>query len=351
MLVASAIAIVPGVSRAWSVGSGVTPACHERFIGDAYSDSVLEFITPQFTAPEGEVWRSLSSLLLENFPIESDEITAEQRFLLVSLMVGVRAPDTDGHSITNLENLHILHGDPSPEGQYMHALRGPGDDYEAGNEAAIAGARQTILELVARGQESVDSDTQIITTPFFLDFYGRVDVQVYAPAFYVGQAAHVLQDTFSHTLRDGHDDYRTIVHVLNYIDAIGTNLKESRDGLAHSKTMDNCDRTDMSALAGHAVVATAELLSAAREQYSGREPDAVLEVLDKWISQRSGCTWENDFCDNSEGLRIARIDQTQPYLEEIFGCGTARSRGSGGVAVLFLLVILGIREIRKRASV
>jgi hypothetical protein len=230
----------------------------------------------------------------------------------------------------------------------MHALRGSGDDYDLGNEAAIAGTRQAILELVAKGQGYVDSDTQIITTSFFLDFYGRVDVQVYAPAFMVGQAAHVLQDTFSHTLRDGHDDYKTIVHVLNYIDAIGTNLNETRDGLAHSNTMDNCDREEMSTLAEHAALATAELLSAAREQYSGREPDAVLAVLDKWVIQRSGCTWENDFCDNSEGLRFARINQTKPYIEEFFGCGTTRSRGSTLAVVLFLLVIFGIRGYRKR---
>ncbi len=343
VLAALAIAIVPGMARAWNVGSGVTPACHERFMGEAYSDSVLDFVPPQFSAPDGEVWRRLSSHLLRTFPIDYEKINAEQRFLLVSLMTGVRAPDTDGHSITNLENLHLLHGDPSPQGQYLHSLRGPDDDYDAGCAAAVAGTRQAILDLVALGQTYVGSDAPIIKVPIFLDFYGRIDIQVHAPAFYMGQAAHALQDTFSHTLRDKHDDYRSIVQVLNYIDAIGSDMQESRDGPAHSNAMDNCDREDMAVLAAYAVLATEELLFAARAQYSGQDPDAVLKVLDKWVTLKPGCNLENDFCNNPEMRELARSNPTRPYLEEIFGCSSARTGGAGTLAILFLLLFTGLR--------
>ncbi len=201
-------------------------------------------------------------------------------------------------------------------------------------------------------------DEQIITVQVSLDFHGRIDLQVYAPMFYVGQAAHAIQDTFSHTLRDGADDYRSIVHVLNYIDAIGTDMTETRGGLAHSNTMDDCNREDMAVLADHAVLATTELFVAVREQYSGRDPDAVLAVLDTWVTLKPGCTLENDFCDNSERLAVARIDQTEPYLKAVFSCSAAGAnshRGVGmtvvGMTVVGLLLLLfwvGVRaRIRK----
>ncbi len=46
------------------------------------------------------------------------------------------------------ENLHLLHGDPSAIGQYAHCLRGPDDDFGAGDAAALMGTRELITELV-----------------------------------------------------------------------------------------------------------------------------------------------------------------------------------------------------------
>ena len=352
-VLAAVLAAVPGESGAWTVGTGLTAPCHERITGSAYTESVLDFAAPNLEVPAGDTWRLLSDYLLEQFPVDRDDVTDVQRFLLVSLMAGVRAPDTDGHSITNLENLRLLHSDPSAEGQYRHALRGRHDDYDAGNATAVEGTRQMILTLVGQAEDHLRPDEQIITIKVYLDFYGQVDLQVYAPMFYVGQAAHALQDTFSHTLRDWADDYRSIVHVLNYIDAIGTDMDETRDGLAHSNTMDNCNREDMAVLVDKAVLATTDLFIAVRERYAGRDPDAVLTVLDDWVTLRPGCTLANDFCDNSERLAVARIDQTEPYLSSVFGCNSAGAGGAGGVgriAILLLLLLwVGVRaRIRNR---
>lgn len=340
LLALSIMTSAAGESRAWTVGTGLSAPCHERITGAAYTDSVLDFAAPNLEVPRGNTWRLLSDYLLEKFPVDRDEISDVHRFLLVSLMAGVRAPDTDGHSITNLENLRLIHSDPSPEGQYRHSLRGPADDYDAGNATAVDGTRKMILDLVELGREHLGQDKQIITIKVYLDFYGRIDLQVYAPMFYLGQAAHAIQDTFSHTLRDKHDDYRSIVHVMNYIDAINTSMNETRDGLAHSNAMDDCNRQDMAVLIARAVMATTALFIAAREQYSDRDPDAILAVLDEWVTLSPGCNLENSFCDNPEGMSIARIDQTEPYLEMIFGCHASGAGGSGGAEIVGVLLLL-----------
>jgi hypothetical protein len=339
-----------GPAGAYTVDSGFSDPCHELMIGAAYQDFILDLPTTGMQAPPGETWRELSDFLLEHMPVNPEEVDEVKRFILVSLIVGVRSPDTDGHSVMNLQNLRKLHSDPSAEGQYAHSLRAPDDDYAEGDAAAVDGTRELILSLMAEAQryKALPPGEQMIKAKVYFDFYGRIDVEVWAPLYFVGKAAHALQDTFSHTIRSDEDDLRKIVHVLNYIDAITDNFDEDRDGLAHSDSMDHCLSEDAADLFDSAVEATTDLFFAMREKFSGRDPDAILHVLDKWVTYKPGCTQDNQFCGNTRWLELVRKQQTQPYVEAIFGCGSAGPRGR--MFPLLLLILLYFKARYRKAA-
>lgn len=332
----------PGRAGAFAVSSGFSEPCHEHITAQAYQDSILDMATPWIVVPDKGSWLRLSDYLIGLMDLDPAELDDGLKFILVSLIMGTRRPDTDGHAMANLESLRRIHGDPRAAGQHAHSLRAPDEDYAEGDQQAVDGTRERILDLVAEGQSylHVPADQQIIKVQGYLDFYGRFEIEVWAPMFYVGQAAHALQDTFSHTLRSDQDGLRKIVHVVNYIDAIGKHHKEDRDGLAHSVAMDNCFRDDMQELTQLAIEATVDLIIAVRQQFNGWDPNAVTHVLDKWVTLRPGCTFENHFCDNERWERLGRTNQTGPYVEEMLGCG-AVNMGASGAAELCLLLLLG----------
>jgi hypothetical protein len=326
---------------AYSVASGVSEACHEQLTSRAGVDILLDIPPPgSVQVPSGN-WKDISAYLLEPLGLDLGAMDDSTRFLLTSLVVGAREPDTDGHSVMNIENLHQLHGDPSALGQYSHALRGPDDDFQAGDAAAVAGTRALILELVDEAQSYLERppSEQLVKTEVYLDFYGQVDVEVYAPLFHAGRAAHALQDSFSHAIRSDQDQLRQVVHVMNYIDAITTDFKEKRDGLAHSNSFDKCNDSAIKPLSDAAVAATADLFAAVRDQFHGLDPGATEAVLDEWLTLKPGCTFENDFCDNGHWIEVARRDQTGPYVRGLFGCATGRPVGSCDAVPVHLLVL------------
>ena len=137
---------------------------------------------------------------------------------------------------------------------------GANDDGPEGDEIAITGMKSAIVDLARITFESwqLPPEQQLIVVPYF-DFYGIVDIEVWAPAYYLGRALHALQDSFAHTIRS--DDLSQIRHVLNYVDAIEGHLSEARDGLPHSAHMDSCDG-DTLPIVMTAVTASAELIAA-----------------------------------------------------------------------------------------
>jgi hypothetical protein len=361
LLIAAAVAVglvhtVGGAARAYSVASGVSDACHETITARAGVDILTDIPPPGSVHVPGGIWKELSTYLLEPLDLDLGQLDDTHRFLLTSLIIGSREPDTDGHSVMNIENLHQLHGDPSAVGQYSHALRGIDDDHEPGDAAAVAGTRALILELIEQATLYLElpSGEQLTTAQVYLDFYGRVDVKVWAPIFLVGRAGHVLQDSFSHTIRCDQDDLRRVAHVLNYIEAITTDFKEQRDGLAHSNSMDRCNSEAVQPLADAAVAATADLFAAARDQFHGLDPDAANAALDDWLTLRPGCTLDNEFCDNGHWLDVVRKDQTGPYVRGLFGCSNAGGTGSPGSATAVFLgllaLILALRHLGRSSS-
>jgi hypothetical protein len=195
-------------AHAFTVASGFTRGCHEEITWAAFQDFLLEVPAPNIPVSDDATWRELANYLLAEGPVDPELVDEARRFVLVSLIVGVRSPDTDGHSVTNLAQLRQLHSDPSPAGQYAHSLRGLEDDDGPGNKIALEGIRDQIADELRRANEylSKPEDEQNILGAFYLDFYGRIDVDVWAPMYHLGRAAHALQDSFSHTIRSSRDN-------------------------------------------------------------------------------------------------------------------------------------------------
>jgi hypothetical protein len=334
--------LAPWHANAFSVQSGFTDSCHETLSITASEGVLAEVPDSTVTLPKDNTWRSLQREFLEMLDDRTADLDDVQRFLLFSLVLGARAPDTDGHSTTNLEILRMSHADPEGEGQYQHASRAAADDYEMGDAQAIEGARQMILNLVEQAEDylALPPEQQNIKVDFYLDFYGQMKVPVWAPLYFVGKAVHVLQDSFSHSIRTDQDGLHSIAHVLNYVDAIHSGYDENRDGLAHSDHMDRCTSADIEEIVDAAVTATGEMLVAVSRQFDGTDNGAVERVLDNWLVLQPGCTKENDFCGNERWLETVQKDQTGPYLKKAFGCNIFLGPATRKTDIFTLLLML-----------
>jgi hypothetical protein len=338
-------------ASAYSVKSGVSDSCHEKITYQAYIDQAHILDTPS-ALPGDDTWKSLDG---DTFGFHSDQVSRLselETYVLVSLVIGSRAPDTEGHSIMNISNLHFLHGDDSAQAQYTHSVRGSDDDFEEGNAIAVAGARQLILDLETQSKTllSGPDDEQHIVTQVYLDFYGRIDVTVWGPAYYTGRAVHTLQDSFSHSIRSDQDSLRKIVHVMNYVDAISSDFNEERDGIAHSEYFDKCEKPEVAPLVEAAKQASSQFLEAALKPSTDGEQDSIVTVLDDWQTLKPGCNKDNGYCGNESWVKIARKKQTGPYLEEMLGCSYLGSKSTNQSVYSILLAVLAVvvwRRTRK----
>ena len=201
-------------------------------------------------------------------------------------------------------------------------IRGPDDDYQQGDSAAVAGSRILLREFIEQALDYMDRppEERVIEQEVYLDFYGKFRTPVFAPFFHVGRAAHILQDCFSHTVRSEEDGLKKIVHVANYVDAISEGYGEKRDGLAHSDYMDRCEKAALAPRVKVTEEATAELFGAVTVAMEQGNPSSTEAVLESWISLKPGCDFDNDMCGNHRMLTLARRDPTEPYFDMIFGC-------------------------------
>lgn len=317
----------------YSIHSGLTEGCHERITSQAFRGAIPQLMLgDDIVLPQSEAWQKVADRLLMNVDLSSIRSDLDPDYFkltFVSALLGVRSPDTEGHAVTNFSSLRQIHADPSAEGQYAHALRGPDDDGPGGDLAAIEGTRAQILALVSQIGESLrekSPEEQIITVQLYFDFYGLIEIEVWEPAYLMGRALHALQDSFAHTIRS--DDLKRILHVLNYVDAITGDLDESIDGLPHSDAMDQCDG-ETEPVADTAVLASAALITSMNQAVVIGDVSPVIDVLDEWVTYEPGCTIVNNYCD-SPWVDVARKDQTGPYLEELIGCQSGSQSGSQG---------------------
>lgn len=342
-------------ASAYTIQTGLTEGCHERMTAEAFVAFLDDPAWAAVEVPEGDTWRKLAGPLnrwLLDEGLIADELSEPQLFVLFSLIVGVRAPDTHGRSAGDLATQRAIHANPRPEAQYVHALRAPQDDEPDGSESAVTGTRALIRrsfsDAVAAWREP--SDAQVSTAPVTLDFYDLFQVEVWKPAFVLGEAAHALQDSFAHTIRSDAFDFRRIVHVLNFVDAIYKDFDESRDGIAHSRHLDQCDQPDVVVLSQTGDLATEDLLAAFLQSRDG-DTTMLDDLLDEWMTLQEGCTVENDFCDNASAVAIARQDATGPILPKWMTCSArvdALPGTWGWVAGLFSMLALAARLRRRK---
>lgn len=303
----------PSHTRAFTISTAFSPGCHEQISVNAFTLFLEQTERMRGIESLPPTWRRVAYTLANAIGV--NVTSDEEAQLLLSLIVGVRSPDTGGHSVANITQLRSLHGDPEPDGQYLHALRAPDDDGPAGDASAVAGTRRSLERTVRRAFEAfrLPKEEQYGSAIMYIDFYGEVSVPVWWPAYYIARASHTLQDSFSHMLRDRASGLREVVSVLNYVDAITLSYKEARDGLPHSGGRDSCEGQTEQAVAA-ATKATMELMRTARLVRMGDYEPALQAFLDRWFTLVPGCNVENQMCGNPEALALARQKPTGPYL-------------------------------------
>jgi hypothetical protein len=344
-LLALLAAAIPGGARAYSERVLDKPPCHEEMTRDGF----LALVASGFDAdaavplPGSSRWEKIAAYLGDDL-FAGAEGDAE-RFMLYSLVLGVRYPDLRGASATDIQSLREIHRDP--ERQDAHFLRAAGDDWAAGDAAAIERGEAYIRAQVetAASYLARPAEEQIVERSVYVELYGEVSTPVWAPAYYFGVAAHTVEDSFSHTVRS--DDLTRVRHVCNYIEAVTYDYDPGRDGLRHSWAMDRCeaDAAKLAAAAAPAFEAFLALLATLGEDgWPGARLDGFFAA---WMTLEPGCDDANDFC-GSRWADLARTDPSLPLWDEMFACGAAPGAGRGEGAWLAALVILALLAVRIR---
>ncbi len=344
----TAISITSFQANAYTISTGFTDSCHEFMTIQAVTTNELPTNFQPFFIPEpdSETWEILAEKVIPGpRGTTMDQFGEAGELVLISLTMGVRSPDTEGHSVTNLATLRDAHTNPA--GQYQHFLRSTRDDGVDGDFQAIVGSIRFFRDTVqtALAYLKFPPRGQIITITAYADFYGQIKVDVWAPMFYLGVAMHTLQDSFSHTVRS--DDLRKIRHVMNFIDAVTTDHKASRDGLAHSAAMDDCG-ADAEEISLVAIEATQELVNAGANAITLDSMAPIDDFIERWFQYEPGCTAQNNFCD-SKWAHIARRDPTGPFIADAFDCTqTSTARPTDPKAAAFFTLLTGAAIMTRR---
>ena len=371
------LAIAPRTASAFTIASGFTQSCHERLGLAAIAFLLDELDVNNVTLPSSNLWRSvaaeLAPAILQNTPpAAAAALTDAQKFVLFSVVVGIRSPDTGGHSVSNLDALRTAQIDPDPSSQHLHCLRTPSEDGFAGDVSVLQGSEQLIRDQLGNAADAAVATPRSNTrAPFYLDFYGQLEVDVDSASYLIGRAMHTLQDCHSHTLRSA--DVRTVFTVLNYIDAVAGRLDEARDGMAHSDTLDACERVELAPLVERATATSLALARAAATlartgdgtllakgfgacpagetdtascEWMYYEPDC--SPVAQPANTAQCCSQGNAYC-GTPYLTVAREKLTQPYIAEILSCAVAppASRWSGCTHAGGAAIGLGLCRRRK----
>ena len=320
-------------AHAFALRTAFTDPCHESIALYAWNRYLVDLPLEDVPLPPAGAWRALADELARTYALSPE--TDAERLVLLSLLLGVRAPDSEGYALTDLENIRVVHA--HPDAQAPHALRRMEDDGPAGNAAALEAARAFIKAQVKLAREALQRPgaDQFLPARASLDYYGTVEVPTWAPVFHLGQALHAVQDSFAHSLRA--EDNQRVLHVLNYVEAIHGTLEEDRDGLPHSQTLDTCGVGNAPLVQAAADASLDFLVAALGEELLGGDSSAVDAVLARWMTPAEGCTSANRYCD-APWLTFASQDFTRPYLARAFGCSAAGGSSAGLVALALALL-------------
>jgi hypothetical protein len=327
----AALTSTVGTAHAFSVRSAFTRACHETMTLAALVAAGDSIDVESIPEPATDDWEAASDWALRGLDVSFED--RREHFYYFSLLAGVRAPDTEGHSTANLDAVRAIHA--SPTGQYTHCLRAPEDDGPDGNARAAEGCAAAFVAELEAARDAMALEETRIRVPFALDHYGRVELEAWAPAYHLGRALHLLQDSFAHTVRT--PDLHRIVHVMNFAEAVAGSLRRSRDGLPHSVATDRCDLGNAERVDA-ATEASTDLLA-----LTGTSPERVTRVgidafVERWLSldaSAAECSLDDELCD-SPWIASAKRAPTEPVL----GCAAA---GGGSSHLGWAAPLLGSR--------
>lgn len=373
-----ALSLVAREGAAYTIGSAFTHSCHERMSATAvalYLESLGNDVV--VSLPANDAWKvaaqDIRRLLADTDRVAPLLETDEGLFIAFSMLSGLRFPDTYGYSVTDVNAARRVHGDLTPQTQYAHALRAATDEGDSGDLSALNGVRDTMDLYVSEMVRLLDAppQQQLLESYVYLDHYGRTEIEVWGPAWLLGQGLHALQDSFSHSIRS--EDGAHVLHVLNFVDAYRGDLHHD-DGLAHSTGMDDCDREEVSALVVAARDRSLALVSAVEKLRAGDGGQALLAGLSDCAPDRLGdaeCGWfayypqckeriergeglegtccsrETRFCD-SPLLHTIEETPTEPYVGAALGCQSARCQTSSGLSALWGLLLVAFGGFRRR---
>lgn len=315
-----AIVLMPFGANAFTINTGFSEGCHEFLtVRPALALSRQSPVDQdgELPIPESETYRALTRLAHENIEFENET----EEFLVVSIVAGVREPDTHGHSVADIASLRRAHTHPT--GQYEHFLRSVNDDGPSGDLTVLRRSRALILSNFRKALELYQAPAphQIVNADVYFEFYGVTKVPLWGPGYHAGLAVHVLQDSFSHALRT--PDFKRVIHVMNFIEAIGSDFAAHRDGLAHSNAMDRCF-DEAADVARASEEATEDLLHAFAIGLRDGSEEPLVAVLDEWLTYEPGCDSSNAYCD-APHLELARTDPTRAFLKEFASCSSSPS--------------------------
>ena len=334
------LALTTGVADAYTIKNELTAGCHEEITTDALRVVRGELPTaPRLPASEND--QALIDDLQFTPPSDLADLGG------ATLLIGVRDNDLKGRSSDNLAQLAAVHG--NPDSQEEHCLRSLSEDEPTGSAAAVADCRTFVRSAIQAALGGLDAagmpdPTKRTTVTVHLSLRGQVDAPL--PTYYLkmGQAIHAIEDSFTHTYRSADQTHITVV--LNWIDKVGGDLVESRDGPAHAAELDRCDDPDTLRTTRRklATLAAAGVLRATLDPRStpDQKMTAVDEVLDAYLSFTPGCTFDNGWCNAPE----------RAYADAGCGCRVARSGGShGAILACGGLLLIGLaRRHRRRAG-
>jgi hypothetical protein len=360
--------LLPRPSQAYMCRTSVTDPCHEEmtiaaFAGIGEQERLL--LNGALDSPPIGTWEQIEGELFGDLlSAQSAEHawSAREHFFLFSLLLGVRYPDSFGRSVSDLNALRRVHSDPDPWVQAAHCLRAPEDDGPEGDSAALERSQLLLATLAESALESLAArPTSLTVTRVSLDTIGALDTEVLTAAFQLGQALHLLQDSYSHTVRT--PDGAKVLSVLNYVDALSGHSVPERDGALHAGGMDACRSPNVAPLVARATAASIALLEAAIAGSAGNRgplvagfaacagsarPDCGFLERDAacLTAQATCCSVATDFCDSPWGPAL-RENPTRPFL----GCAWQLHQSSGsGWLVLALLALLFTAFRRRRYS-
>lgn len=297
-LCALGVLAAPAPAFGYHVFSTVTEGCHEDMNTEVLLQvrEALGIVEP---APDVE-----DAALIVDAPFPVDERLAD--VAAVSLIIGSRYSDVRGKNPMDTVGLSPAHN--APENQREHCLRRSEHDEPGGTEVALEECRSFALEKALHaisagvGEDGRPDLSKRTSYDVYLDVAGEKRLSLPVFHVYLGEALHVLQDSYSHMLRT--PDHLRVTAAMNWSDEGTDAYLESRDGPIHLGLLDDCHGVDgfRTERLEAAKRASAELLTAALDPSldPAQREAAVREVFARNMAYQPGCTAANRWCDAPE---------------------------------------------------